>query len=162
MAKTTAIWGVLADRTKDRRTPMLAGLVLVGAGTLILCFMQNVAMLVVGRVLQGMSSALTWSVGLALIVDTVPAERVGWAMGWMGIALALGTLSSPLLGGLVFSEAGYIPVWAMCFALVALDMMLRLLAIEAKPAAKWRQAATTTESQVSTIQTAASESSTST
>lgn len=136
-----AIWGILADRTHDRRTPMLAGLFLLGAASIILCFMRTVAMLILGRILQGMTSALTWSVGLALVVDTVSTEKLGWAMGWVGIALALGTLSSPLLGGLVYAKGGYYEVWAMCFGLIAIDIVFRVLVVEKKHAAKWLQQA---------------------
>ncbi|KAG5925110.1 hypothetical protein E4U42_004476 [Claviceps africana] len=131
------LWGILADRTNRRRPPMLAGLVLLVSATFLLCLMKNVAMLILGRILQGMTSALTWSVGLALVVDTVPSERVGQAMGWIGIALSLGTLSSPSLGGIVYGKGGYYEVWAMCFAMVAADAILRLLIIEKKDAAKW-------------------------
>ncbi|TWU74819.1 hypothetical protein ED733_006580 [Metarhizium rileyi] len=145
------IWGVLADRTKDRRTPMIVGLVLLITATLLLCFMRNVAMLVLGRILQGMTNALTWSVGLALVVDTVSTERLGWAMGWIGVALALGTLTSPLLGGVVYSTGGYYEVWAMCFALIAVDIVLRLAVIEKKYAASWLTRAETMPSQATGI-----------
>ncbi|KAG5977576.1 hypothetical protein E4U55_006639 [Claviceps digitariae] len=132
-----ALWGILADRTNSRRPPMLIGLMLLISATFLLCFMKNVAMMIVGRILQGMTSALTWSVGLALVVDTVPRERIGQGMGWIGIALSLGTLSSPSLGGIVYGKGGYYEVWAMCFAMIAVDAVLRLLVIEKKDAAKW-------------------------
>lgn len=132
---------------------MLAGLVLLGSATFLLCFMQNVAMLILGRILQGMTSALTWSVGLAVAVDTVSAERMGWAMGWIGIAMSLGTLTSPLFGGIVYSKGGYYEVWAMCFALIAADIVLRILVIEKKHAEKWLQRVETTQSQLTNVTT---------
>ncbi|GAB0133718.1 hypothetical protein EsDP_00002116 [Epichloe bromicola] len=141
------IWGILADKTNDRRTPMLAGLVLLVSATILLCFMKNVAMLILGRIFQGMTSALTWSVGLALVVDTVSSERVGQAMGWVGIALSLGTLTSPLLGGIVYGKGGYYEVWVMCFAIIVVDIVFRVLVIEKKDAAKWLNRTDTTASQ---------------
>ncbi|KAG6007936.1 hypothetical protein E4U21_005297 [Claviceps maximensis] len=131
------LWGILADRTNYRRPPMLAGLVLLVSATFLLCFMKNIAMLVLGRILQGVTSALTWSVGMALVVDTVPSEQIGQAMGWIGIAVSLSTLSSPSLGGIVYGEGGYYDLWIMCFAMIAGDAALRLLIIEKKDAAKW-------------------------
>ncbi|QPH16608.1 hypothetical protein C2857_001292 [Epichloe festucae Fl1] len=142
------IWGILADKTNDRRTPMLAGLVLLVSATVLLCFMKNVAMLILGRIFQGMTSALTWSVGLALVVDTVSSERVGQAMGWVGIALSLGTLTSPLLGGIVYGKGGYYEVWVMCFAIIVVDIVFRVLVIEKKDAAKWLNRTDTTASQM--------------
>ncbi|KAK2595592.1 hypothetical protein QQS21_006704 [Conoideocrella luteorostrata] len=142
------IWGLLADRTNDRRTPMLSGLLLLAAATCLLCFMKNVAMLILGRIFQGMTSALTWSVGMALVVDTVSTERIGQAMGWIGTALSLGTLTSPLLGGIVYGKGGYYEVWVMCFAIIAGDIVLRLLVIEKKHAAKWLKRTYTSVSQI--------------
>ncbi|KND92866.1 putative MFS-type transporter C18.02 [Tolypocladium ophioglossoides CBS 100239] len=137
---STALWGYLADRIQNRRTLMIAGLFLLAASTLLLTFMHNVAMMVAGRVLQGMTGALTWSVGLALVVDTVDPRRLGQAMGWMGAAMSWAALSAPLLGGIVFGKGGWYQVWAMCYALIAGDIVLRLVIIEKKDAKKWETA----------------------
>ncbi|KAJ6444679.1 major facilitator superfamily domain, general substrate transporter [Purpureocillium lavendulum] len=131
------IWGVLADRIQSRRGPMLAGLFLLGASTLLLTLMSNVTMLIVGRVLQGATGALTWAVGLALVVDTVDPKHLGQAMGWIGTALSWASLSAPLLGGVVYGKGGWYQVWAMCYALIAGDIVLRLVIIEKKHAKKW-------------------------
>lgn len=95
-------------------------------------------MLMIGRALQGMSSAMTWTAGLALVVDTVDEQHVGQAMGWIGLATSLGVLLSPVLGGVVYGESGYYPVFAMCFAILAVDIILRLMIIEVKEAGKWK------------------------
>ena len=118
---------------------MLVGLILLAASTFLLCFMNGIPMLLLGRIFQGLTSSLTWSVGLALVTDTVPSDYLGRSMGWVGIAVSLGTLSSPLLGGVVYGKGGYYQVWAMCFALVAGDIILRLVIIEKKHAVKWFQ-----------------------
>ena len=46
----------------------------------------------------------------------------------------------PLLGGAVYAKAGYYAVFAMCFGLIGLDILLRLATIEKKIAAKWTEA----------------------
>lgn len=94
-------------------------------------------MLLAGRVLQGLSAALTWTVGLALVVDTVDAQHIGRAMGWIGMATSIGILVAPLLGGVVYGRGGYYAVFAMCFGLLAVDIILRLAIIEVKEARKW-------------------------
>lgn len=137
MKYTTAIWGYLADRIRNRKIPMLVGLVLLAGSTVFLCVATNIAMLLVGRVLQGFSAALTWTVGLALVVDTVDAAHIGKAMGWIGMATSIGVLFAPLLGGVVYDRGGYYSVFAMCFGLLAVDIMLRLSIIEVKEARKW-------------------------
>ena len=49
--------------------------------TLLLCLGTTVALLVVGRLLEGVSGAVVWSVGLALMVDMV-GKDVGQSMGY--------------------------------------------------------------------------------
>jgi len=51
--------------------------------------------------------------------------------------MSLGMLISPLLGGVVYDKAGYNAVFAMCYGLVGLDVILRLLLVEKKVAARW-------------------------
>lgn len=132
-----AIWGYLADRIRNRKIPMLSGLVLLSGATIFLCVASNIAMFLVGRVLQGLSAALTWTVGLALVVDTVDPAHIGMAMGWIGAATSLGIMTAPLLGGVVYGKGGYYAVFAMCFGLLAVDIVLRLAIVEVKEARKW-------------------------
>lgn len=129
--------GWVADRARSRRWPMLMGLVALLGSTVMLCFGRNVAVLAAGRVIQGCSAAIFWSVGLALLVDTVGSEEIGEAMGWVSLAISLATLVSPLLGGVVFARAGYYAVFAMAFAVVALDIFMRMMMVEKKLAVKW-------------------------
>lgn len=102
-----------------------------------LCVGNTIGIFIAGRVLQGLSAAVVWTVGLALLVDTVGQEHIGEAMGYVGMGMSLAVLAAPLLGGVVFDRAGYYPVFAMCFALIAVDIFLRLTLIEKKVAAKW-------------------------
>ncbi|QIW97745.1 hypothetical protein AMS68_003263 [Peltaster fructicola] len=134
---TAPFCGWLADRNSSRRMPLLVGLIALAASTVMLCIGNSIGVLVAGRVLQGMSAAVVWVVGLALLVDTVGSEQVGQAMGYVGISMSLAVLLAPLLGGVVFATSGYYAVFAMAFGLIALDIVLRLTMIERKLAAKW-------------------------
>jgi MFS family permease len=58
-------------------------------------------MLMVARVLQGCSSAVVWTVGMAVLAETLPPERLGVAMGTVGSVVSLGMVSSPVLGGTI-------------------------------------------------------------
>jgi MFS family permease len=51
--------------------------------------------------------------------------------------MSLGILISPLLGGIVYENAGYNAVFGMAYALIGLDIVLRLLLVEKKVAARW-------------------------
>ncbi|OTA22994.1 hypothetical protein BTJ68_13992 [Hortaea werneckii EXF-2000] len=131
------ICGWFADRSSSRRMPLMLGLLALGGSTAMLCVGDSIGILAAGRVLQGISAAVVWVVGLALLVDTVGPDGIGQAMGYVGMSMSLAILVAPLLGGVVFDLAGYYAVFAMAFGLIALDIVLRLVMIEKKSAAKW-------------------------
>ena len=131
------ICGFISDRLPNRRLPLLLGLLALMGSTLLLCLGTNMAMMLTGRVLQGLSAAVIWTVGLALLADTVGADSIGQSLGYAGISLASGTLVSPLLGGIVYDKAGYFSVYYMCFGMIILDIFLRFALIEKKVARRW-------------------------
>jgi len=133
----TALCGYLADLLPSRRLAFLLGLLMLAGSTVFLAVGNSLALLIVGRLLQGLSAAVVWVVGLALIVDTVGQKGVGQAMGWPGMGMSLAVLFGPLLGGVVFDKAGYQSVFAMCFGLLGVDIVLRLVMIERSRAEKW-------------------------
>jgi MFS family permease len=53
------------------------------------------------------------------------------------MGMSIGMLISPLLGGVVYDKSGYNAVFGMCYALIGLDIILRLLLVEKKVAARW-------------------------
>lgn len=78
-----------------------------------------------------------WVVGLALLADTIPQERLAQSMGYLSLGMSLGILVAPLLGGVVYDNAGYDAVFAMAYGLIGLDIVLRLLLVEKKVATRW-------------------------
>lgn len=130
------IAGIYADHTSSRRWPLLIGLVALAGSTLLLCFGRHIALLVVGRLLQGFSAAIVWSVGCALLVDTME-NAVGVAMGYVATAMSLALLVAPSIGGAVYAAAGYYAVYYVAFGVVLVDILLRLVMIEKKVAKQW-------------------------
>ncbi|KZF24304.1 MFS general substrate transporter [Xylona heveae TC161] len=131
------ISGWFADQSSSRRWPLVLGLIALGGATVMLCVGNSIALLLVGRALQGISAAVVWTVGLALLVDTVGQKGIGQAMGYVTVSMSVGILIAPLLGGVVYAHGGYYSVFAMAFALIGVDIFLRLVMIEKKVAAKW-------------------------
>lgn len=129
--------GWYADRSSSRRLPLLFGLLALAGSTVMLCLARTVALLVVGRLLQGLAAAIVWTVGTALLVDTVGQKDIGQTLGYVSLSMSLGILVAPLLGGVVYNKAGYYAVYYMAFGLIALDIILRLSLIEKKIARQW-------------------------
>jgi MFS family permease len=71
---------------------------------------------------------------------------MGQAMGYVAAATSIGSLAGPLLGGVVYASAGYYAVFAMGFAVIGLDIVLRLSMIEKSVAEQW----TSTDESVTT------------
>ncbi|GLA21285.1 hypothetical protein AnigIFM62618_010592 [Aspergillus niger] len=131
------IFGYLIDVAPTRKLPYLLGLILLGASMLILCLARTIGFFVIARLLQGGATAMVVVAGLALLTDSVPFENLGQTVGYLGSAVTLGFLLGPLLGGLVYRVAGYQPVFAMAFAIVGIDLVMRFAVIEKRVAKRW-------------------------
>ncbi|KAJ5348901.1 uncharacterized protein N7506_002154 [Penicillium brevicompactum] len=127
-----ALAGYIADRIESRKWPFMVGLILLGGGCALLCVGTNLAFLICGRLLQGASAAVVWAVGRALLVDSVARERLGQHLGYLGTGMAMGTMVGPLLGGVIYKRCGYYAVFGLAFAMVGLDIVLRIVVIEKK------------------------------
>lgn len=128
----TPIFGILSDRT-GRKGPMLWGLLGLAASTLFYAFASKFWMLIAARSLQGVSAAITWTAGFALLADLFPPEKRGKAMGIALSGESIGMLIGPSVGGWLFQLGGYtLPfIVAACFAI--LDGILRLILIKDVP-----------------------------
>jgi MFS family permease len=131
------IVGYLADRSESRRWPLLIGLVALGAATALLCVGTSIGLWIAGRLFQGAAAAVVWSVGLALMVDTVGKEDLGQAIGYVSMGISVGTLAGPLLGGVLYQNGGYYAVFGLAFGLIGVDIFLRVILIERRHAIKW-------------------------
>ena len=149
LALASPLCGWAADRISNRRLPLILGLFALAGATVLLQVGSTISILVLGRVLQGLSAAVVWVVGLALLVDTVPQAELGQAMSMVFLAMSLGVLIGPLFGGFVFEKAGYNAVYAMAYGFIGLDVILRLLMVEKKvaiqPALDWNENMATEE-----------------
>jgi MFS family permease len=129
--------GILADKLPARQLPFLFGLVALLASTILLYLGQTITVLIIARILQGISGAAVWTIGLALILDTVGSDKLGVTIGSIFSIISVGELVSPVLGGVVYEKAGPGAVFGMGFALLTVDFFMRLAVIEKKVAAKF-------------------------
>ena len=119
--------GLIADRLPSKQTPFLWGLVFLALTTLAFAVGRTLPVLVIARTLQGLSSAIVFGVGFAILYEVVGKERMGTVSGWTGLAVSLGTLVGPVAGGLLYEYAGYFQVFLPAFGLLIVDIMMRLM-----------------------------------
>jgi MFS family permease len=104
MAIASPIWGVLGDRYG--RKPMLIRSMVGGALTVgLIYFAQSPTELLILRFLQGATSG-TVAAATALVAAETPRNRVGWALGVVTSAVALGGAIGPVVGGLAGAVFG--------------------------------------------------------
>ena len=73
--------GALADLTSSRRIPYLVGLLALIASTILWFLARSVPVLAAARAAQGASCAVVYSVGLAMVIDTVGEDKLGQTFG---------------------------------------------------------------------------------
>jgi MFS family permease len=104
MAIASPIWGMLGDRFG--RKPMLIRSMVGGALTVgLMAFAQNPTQLLLLRFLQGATSG-TVPAATSLVAAETPRNRVGWALGVVTSAVALGGAIGPVVGGFAGTLVG--------------------------------------------------------
>ncbi|RJE23175.1 transporter [Aspergillus sclerotialis] len=120
------VLGYFADYYQSRRPPFLSGLLALAISTGLFAAAHSPAALVVARVFQGLSAAVVWVIGLALVVDRVQQDRIGQAMGMTTVGMTMGSFLGPTVGGVMYEKLGYYQAFLLPIALIILDIVLRL------------------------------------
>ncbi|KXT09002.1 hypothetical protein AC579_72 [Pseudocercospora musae] len=129
--------GLLADKVSSRQAPFLAGLLALLASTILLFLGRTVPVLILARVLQGISAGFVWTIGLALCLETVGPANLGKTIGSIFSFISVGALAAPVLGGVLYDKVGFEGVFALGGAIIVVDFVMRLLVIEKKTALKY-------------------------
>jgi MFS family permease len=129
--------GYIADKLSARQLPFLVGLVALTLATILLFVGQSITLLVVARILQGISAAIVWTIGMALVMDTVGSEKLGVTIGSIFSIISIGELLAPVVGGIVYDKAGPNAVLGLGIGVLVIDFVMRLLVIEKKVAVRY-------------------------
>ncbi|KAL8791582.1 MAG: hypothetical protein Q9195_005846 [Heterodermia aff. obscurata] len=126
-APITSFW---AERSGSRRTVFFSGLIALAASMVAFSIGRSMIILIVGRFIQGASAASVTSVGIAIAADAFTDQGMGLLMGVIELSMALGTISGPVVGGLLYHYNGYRFVFLSAYILIALDLAFRLVMLE--------------------------------
>lgn len=97
-----------------RRKPLLTGVGLTVAGSLLCCLAPNIHILIVGRLLQGVGAGACNSVGRSLIRDLVSGHYLSRLGGQMGMAASFMVAVAPAIGGYIEHYAS----WRVSFLVI--------------------------------------------
>ncbi|KAJ5088062.1 hypothetical protein N7456_011678 [Penicillium angulare] len=125
-----ALFGYLEDRCRFQRLSFTIGLALLGSAIGMFAFSRSLPLFIVSLGLQGLSSAATLVVGLAMIVDNVPTERIGRAIERASTAMTWASVVGPAIGGSMYDILGFYSMLAIPACLVFLNLGLWFTIIE--------------------------------
>ena len=102
--------GRLAD-TRGRRPLLVGGALLCAVGAFGTAYAEELALIVLLRLLLGVAEALFFVASLAALADLAPPSRIGEATSYNSLGLYLGLAFGPPLGELLVRMAGFSAAW---------------------------------------------------
>lgn len=126
---TLLFWGHLGDRL-GRGKVYGAGMVIFALGSLSCALAPGLPSLVLSRFGQGLGAAMMMATGPAIIRDSFPPEQLGRTLGLVGMAVSLGLMSGPALGGLLIQFFSW---RALFYLTVPIGLLFSLLAVRYLP-----------------------------
>jgi MFS family permease len=100
-----------------RRPFMLLGVALVVLSAALAFAATGVPALGLVRALQGLGFSAFFVANYSYVLDLVPIERRGWALGIYGLSGMASTAIAPLFGEIVIRRFGFRPLFAACAVL---------------------------------------------
>lgn len=90
----------------------------------------SVAMLLLGRVLQGIAGSAVWIIGFATVSDILNEDDIGFGMGLMMSFANAGTITGPAVSGLLIEATGYWVTWSIPLIVLTIDLLARVIMID--------------------------------
>ncbi|MFI1158974.1 MFS transporter [Streptomyces sioyaensis] len=126
-AVATPIMGRLGDLNGKRRM-LLTSLAIMVIGSLVCGFTDDLVTMVVGRALQGFAMGAI-PLGIGIMRDELPRERLGSAMGLMSSSIGVGGGLALPVAALVAQHADWHTLFFGAAGLGVLSMLLTLLVV---------------------------------
>ena len=117
------IWGRVSDRV-GRKPVLVLSLVGTAVGSLVTGLAGSLAILFLGRILDGISGA-SIAVAQAAVADVAPPEQRARLLGLLGAAFGVGFVAGPALGGLAALGGPQLPFFVAA-ALAAVNAVVAL------------------------------------
>ena len=115
-------FGPLSDRI-GRRVPLLVGATVFVLASIATVFAPSVELLVVARLLQGLSGAAGMVLGRAIVSDRADGPAAARAMSLMMVVGGVAPVVAPLAGGFIAGPLGWRGVLAVVLAIAVLMLV---------------------------------------
>ncbi|PQE15107.1 MFS transporter protein [Rutstroemia sp. NJR-2017a BVV2] len=124
------IIGHLADKSSSRKKSLLLSLGFCIIGTFMVAGATSVPVLILGRVIQGIAGSAVWIVGFATVTDILSRDAIGFGISLMISFANAGTVTGPVVSGLLIETAGYWVTWSIPLIVLIIDLLARLIMME--------------------------------
>ncbi|KAJ5112755.1 hypothetical protein N7532_000800 [Penicillium argentinense] len=126
----TPLIAAAADKTPNRKIPLIISLVVCLGGTVLVAFTPTLWAIYLGRILQGVSGSAAWIICLAMLTDNAGPGRVGRVMGLSMSVVMTGTVAGPTVAGALLEWMGYWPAWSVPIGIILINIAGRLITEE--------------------------------
>jgi EmrB/QacA subfamily drug resistance transporter len=106
LAAVIPLSGWLTERFGSKRT-WIASIALFAVGSGLCALATSAGELIAFRILQGLGGGMLMPVGFTLIAQSAGPQRVGRALGVVGVPILLGPIFGPIIGGLIVDNASW-------------------------------------------------------
>lgn len=121
------IYGPWADQA-GRKLPVLTGLAIFAAGSVICALAPTVGVLSAGRAVQGLGAAAVMVVPRAIVRDLYTGHEATRLMATIMLVISVSPFLAPLAGALTMQAFGWRAIFGLLTGAAALSMALALLA----------------------------------
>ena len=126
------IFGRLADII-GRRKVYSTGFLVFSLGSLLCALSTSVAFLIGSRVIQAIGASMLMSNGPGLITSVFPGQGRGRALGMLGTVVALGSMTGPVVGGVLISAFGWPFIFLVNLPIGIIGFLVTLYIIKKDP-----------------------------
>ncbi|KAI7903711.1 major facilitator superfamily domain-containing protein [Cokeromyces recurvatus] len=119
----TPVFAILSDRYENRRYPMMGGMLGLSISTLAFAMADTYALLVLARVAQGVAGGASWTIGLGLLADVFPTNKLGTVMGTVLTAHTVGFALGPAIGGILYEYGGFSAPFLFCTGFAVINFL---------------------------------------
>lgn len=125
------LFGKLADSIGKIKV-FKTGSILFIIGSLICGFGIDLPILLVGRVVQAFGASMAMATNNGIITQTFPLRERGYALGYIGSFVSIGSIAGPGIGGLILSQFHWSYIFWINLPIGAIALLLGYLNLPKK------------------------------
>ncbi|KAF2209012.1 hypothetical protein CERZMDRAFT_107259 [Cercospora zeae-maydis SCOH1-5] len=127
------IIGHFADKTTNRKGPLLLSLLGCTVGTLLVASTISIWLVYAGRILQGVAGTGAWIISFAMLAESAGTKHTGKILGLANSFVTGGIITGPAVSGVLLEWLGYWAAWSVPLGLLFIDLVARLAMVDVRP-----------------------------